>query len=165
MRRTIVNTFSLPEPAAFDSSAPAPHPRGLVGMHRSARPGQGSEFATLRPFQVGDRLREWLPAFGATVQRHRDGLAVGDVDGDVLDAVDLRAGAVAGTPDAGAIRGSLLLGGSRVAADAIVNGCIIGPGAVVGPTIGTVLAVFIVHAYQALRAEAARTGTTSFSMH
>lgn len=49
-----------------------------------------------------------------------------------LDAVDLRAGAVAGTPDAGAISGSLLLGGSRVAADAIVNGCIIGPGAVVG---------------------------------
>lgn len=48
---------ALPEPAAFDSSAPAPHPRGLVGMHRSARPGQGSEFATLRPFQVGDRLR------------------------------------------------------------------------------------------------------------
>ena len=29
-----------------------------------------------------------------------------------------------------------------------------GPGAVVGPTIGTALAVFIVHAYQALRAEA-----------
>lgn len=47
----------LPQPAAFDSSAPAPHPRGLVGMHRSSRPGEGSEFASLRPFQVGDRLR------------------------------------------------------------------------------------------------------------
>lgn len=47
----------LPEPAAFDSTAPAPHPRGLVGAHRSARPGEGSEFATLRPFQLGDRLR------------------------------------------------------------------------------------------------------------
>jgi uncharacterized protein (DUF58 family) len=48
---------ALPQPAAFDSSAPAPHPRGLVGMHRSARPGEGAEFATLRPFQLGDRLR------------------------------------------------------------------------------------------------------------
>ncbi|MGO0575049.1 DUF58 domain-containing protein [Ornithinimicrobium panacihumi] len=48
---------TLPAPIAFDSSAGAPHPRGLVGMHRSARPGEGSEFATLRPFQVGDRLR------------------------------------------------------------------------------------------------------------
>lgn len=47
----------MPQPAAFDSSAPAPHPRGLVGMHRSTRPGEGSEFASLRPFQVGDRLR------------------------------------------------------------------------------------------------------------
>lgn len=47
----------LPHPAAFDSSAPAPHPRGLVGMHRSSRPGEGAEFASIRPFQVGDRLR------------------------------------------------------------------------------------------------------------
>lgn len=47
----------LPQPSAFDSSAPAPHPRGLVGQHRSSRPGEGAEFATLRPFQVGDRLR------------------------------------------------------------------------------------------------------------
>ncbi|HSP59742.1 MAG TPA: DUF58 domain-containing protein [Ornithinimicrobium sp.] len=47
----------LPQPAAFDGSAPAPHPRGLVGAHRSSRPGEGSEFASLRPFQVGDRLR------------------------------------------------------------------------------------------------------------
>ena len=48
---------TLPEPVAFDSSTGAPHPRGLVGMHRAARPGEGSEFASLRPFQVGDRLR------------------------------------------------------------------------------------------------------------
>lgn len=47
----------IPQPSAFDTSAPAPHPRGLVGQHRSARPGEGAEFATLRPFQVGDRLR------------------------------------------------------------------------------------------------------------
>ena len=48
---------AVPEPTAFDSTAPAPHPRGLVGSHRSSRPGEGAEFATLRPFQLGDRLR------------------------------------------------------------------------------------------------------------
>ncbi len=48
---------TVPLPSAFDTRAPAPHPRGLVGLHRSARPGDGSEFATIRPFQVGDRLR------------------------------------------------------------------------------------------------------------
>ncbi|GAA4426854.1 hypothetical protein GCM10023169_26110 [Georgenia halophila] len=47
----------LPDPAAFDATAPAPHPRGLVGRHRSTRPGEGSEFASIRPFQWGDRLK------------------------------------------------------------------------------------------------------------
>lgn len=46
-------------PAAehFDTGAPAPHPRGLVGHHRSARPGQGSEFNAIRHFQWGDKLK------------------------------------------------------------------------------------------------------------
>ena len=48
---------TLPVPSAFDSTAPIAHPRGLVGAHRSRRPGDGSEFATIRPFHVGDRLR------------------------------------------------------------------------------------------------------------
>lgn len=47
----------LPVPAVFDTSAPAPHPQGLVGVNRAARPGEGSEFAGIRPFQLGDRLR------------------------------------------------------------------------------------------------------------
>jgi len=47
----------LPAPSAFDSTAPAPHPQGLVGVNRSAHPGEGSEFASIRPFQLGDRLR------------------------------------------------------------------------------------------------------------
>jgi uncharacterized protein (DUF58 family) len=46
-----------PDPAVFDSSAPAPHPQGLVGLHRSRRPGDGSEFNTIRPFAWGDRLK------------------------------------------------------------------------------------------------------------
>ena len=48
---------TLPLPSVFDSSSPAVHPVGLVGLSRSARPGDGSEFASVRPFQSGDRLR------------------------------------------------------------------------------------------------------------
>lgn len=47
----------LPARAAVDAHAPAPHPRGLVGMERAAREGEGSEFNRVRPFAAGDRLR------------------------------------------------------------------------------------------------------------
>ncbi len=46
-----------PATADFEASAPTPHPEGLVGLNRSTRPGSGTEFAAIRPFQVGDRLR------------------------------------------------------------------------------------------------------------
>lgn len=48
---------TLPVPAAFDSNAPMRPDRGLVGLHRSARAGEGSEFAGIRAFAVGDRIR------------------------------------------------------------------------------------------------------------
>lgn len=48
---------AVPDPDLFESSAPAPHPRGLIGRHRSVRPGEGAEFDTVRPFRWGDRLR------------------------------------------------------------------------------------------------------------
>lgn len=48
---------ALPRTTGFDLDAPAPHPRGLVGHHRAARPGEGSEFRSVRPFQWGDRLK------------------------------------------------------------------------------------------------------------
>lgn len=47
----------LPGPAPQEARAPAPHPRGLVGQERASRPGEGTEFAKVRPFQAGDRLR------------------------------------------------------------------------------------------------------------
>jgi uncharacterized protein (DUF58 family) len=47
----------LPLTAPFDSRAEAPQPLGLVGAHRSRRAGSGAEFAGIRPFQPGDRLR------------------------------------------------------------------------------------------------------------
>jgi uncharacterized protein (DUF58 family) len=48
---------TLPMPGTFDSRAPVPHPIGLVGTHPSRRPGDGSEFSSIRPFAPGDRLR------------------------------------------------------------------------------------------------------------
>jgi uncharacterized protein (DUF58 family) len=47
----------LPGTAPFDSRAEVPQPLGLVGAHRSRRPGEGTEFSGIRPFQAGDRLR------------------------------------------------------------------------------------------------------------
>jgi uncharacterized protein (DUF58 family) len=47
----------LPGPTAYTSRAETPQPRGLVGAHRSARAGSGTEFAGIREFQPGDRLR------------------------------------------------------------------------------------------------------------
>ena len=47
----------MPVRAPFDSRAEAPQPLGLVGGHRSRRPGEGTEFSAIRPFQSGDRLR------------------------------------------------------------------------------------------------------------
>jgi uncharacterized protein (DUF58 family) len=52
-----LDTATLPVPAAFDASAPTPHPRGIVGLNRSNRPGSGTEFNTIRAFHPGDRLR------------------------------------------------------------------------------------------------------------
>ncbi|EWT00470.1 hypothetical protein N865_15600 [Intrasporangium oryzae NRRL B-24470] len=48
---------ALPLPSAFDTSAPTPHPRGIVGQNRSSHPGSGTEFNTIRRFHPGDRLR------------------------------------------------------------------------------------------------------------
>lgn len=43
--------------APYHSRAESPQPRGLVGAHRSNRPGSGTELAGIRAFQSGDRLR------------------------------------------------------------------------------------------------------------
>jgi uncharacterized protein (DUF58 family) len=48
---------TLPLPAVFDNRASAPNPQGIVGSHHSRRQADGVEFATIRPFAVGDRLR------------------------------------------------------------------------------------------------------------
>ena len=52
--RTLV---ALPQTSRFDASAPPVRSPGLVGVNRSPRQGSGTEFASIRPFQPGDRLR------------------------------------------------------------------------------------------------------------
>ena len=48
---------ALPRPARFDAAAPPVHTPGLVGVNRSPRYGSGTEFASIRRFQHGDRLK------------------------------------------------------------------------------------------------------------
>jgi uncharacterized protein (DUF58 family) len=48
---------TLPLPAQFDAAPPMHRANGLVGLNRSAHPGDGNEFSGIRPFQTGDRLR------------------------------------------------------------------------------------------------------------
>ena len=47
----------LPHTSPFDSRSETPRPVGLVGVNRSPRLGAGVEFADIRPFRPGDRLR------------------------------------------------------------------------------------------------------------
>ena len=48
---------SLPLPTLFEANGAIRHSLGLVGLSRSAAPGDGSEFAGIRAFQAGDRIR------------------------------------------------------------------------------------------------------------
>jgi uncharacterized protein (DUF58 family) len=79
---------SLPVPAVFDAKAQPPHPIGLVGLNRSVRTGEGSEFAGIRAFQPGDRIRRvhW-PVSLRTRQLHVTS-TYADHDSHVLLVVD-----------------------------------------------------------------------------
>ena len=50
-----VRVYPVTEP--FDADEAMPRAAGLVGSHRSRRPGEGGELAGVRPFGPGDRLR------------------------------------------------------------------------------------------------------------
>lgn len=93
----------VPVGATYDSRGEAPHPLGLVGAHRSRRAGGGTEFAGIRPFAPGDRLRRihW------PVSLRQDELHVvttsAEEDAGVLLVVDAladlgRSGGVGGAP-------------------------------------------------------------------
>ncbi|MGC4942588.1 DUF58 domain-containing protein [Kribbella sp. DT2] len=48
---------TLPLREGFEAVDAVPRPAGLVGLHRSRRPGEGTELSGVRPFRTGDRLR------------------------------------------------------------------------------------------------------------
>ncbi|TDO44142.1 uncharacterized protein (DUF58 family) [Kribbella sp. VKM Ac-2527] len=52
-----VSVTTLPLREGFEAVDAVPRPAGLVGLHRSRRPGEGTEIAGVRPFRTGDRLR------------------------------------------------------------------------------------------------------------
>ena len=54
--RTASHTV-LPPIEPLPAAPLPPRAAGLVGAHRSARPGDGQELRDIRPFQTGDRLR------------------------------------------------------------------------------------------------------------
>jgi uncharacterized protein (DUF58 family) len=58
--KTLDNRYrvtTLPLPDVFDAASSTLRANGLVGLNRSTHPGDGNEFAGVRPFQAGDRLR------------------------------------------------------------------------------------------------------------
>ncbi|WP_026425035.1 DUF58 domain-containing protein [Actinokineospora inagensis] len=93
-RRTV-----LPPVAPLTPGRLPPRASGLVGVHRSRRPGDGVEQRAVRPFQPGDRLRrvDWRVTLRATAatgeplgalhvrERHAE------VDADLVIALDSRA--------------------------------------------------------------------------
>ena len=52
-----LSVTTLPLRDGFEAIDAIPRPAGLVGLHRSRRPGEGTELAGVRPFRTGDRLR------------------------------------------------------------------------------------------------------------
>ncbi|MEM9035533.1 MAG: DUF58 domain-containing protein [Actinomycetota bacterium] len=48
---------ALPLPPVFDAAQSPHRGNGLIGVNRSTRLGDGQDFAAIRPFQPGDRLR------------------------------------------------------------------------------------------------------------
>jgi uncharacterized protein (DUF58 family) len=118
---------TLPALGPYDSRAASPHPIGLVGTHPARRPGDGSEFASIRPFQPGDRLRRvhWRVSL-RTGALHVTS-TVAEEDASVLLVVDGgvevgRSGGVHGAPSsldvavraAGAVAEHYLVRGDRV---------------------------------------------------
>ncbi len=57
MTTTHISLTTLPVPSVFDTQAPMRPTDGLVGLYRSKRRGEGSEFAGIRAFATGDRIR------------------------------------------------------------------------------------------------------------
>jgi len=96
--RTASHTV-LPPVEPLPAAPLPPRAAGLVGAHRSARPGDGQELRDIRPFQTGDRLRrvDWRVSLRASAAIGGEALAPGtlhvrerhaEADADLVLALD-----------------------------------------------------------------------------
>jgi len=85
-----VSCTVLPGVDFTPAAALPPRPAGLVGTHRTRRPGDGSDLLDVRPFQPGDRLRriDWrVSARRGDLHVRRTAV---DADADVVLCLDSR---------------------------------------------------------------------------
>ncbi len=81
----------LPTPPPLQAHGEQPQPAGLVGAHRSSRPGAGTELAGIRVFQPGDRLRRIHWAVSARTGTLHVTTTRAEQDAGLLLVVDLLA--------------------------------------------------------------------------
>lgn len=110
-----VRVYPVTEPFAADEAMPAA--AGLVGNHRSRRPGEGGELAGVRPFAPGDRLRriDWRVSLRTRALHVASTLS--DRDAEVLLLLDVLAEAGA----SGGVRGSASVLDTTVRAAAAIS--------------------------------------------
>jgi uncharacterized protein (DUF58 family) len=83
----------VPYRERFSVGDALPVSSGIVGTHRSRRPGEGTDLAGIRPFQVGDRLRRinWpvsLRSRSAGTQTLHVTATLTDLDATVMLVID-----------------------------------------------------------------------------
>ena len=78
----------LPQAVAYESNAEAPQPHGLVGAHRSMRFGSGTEFADIREFHPGDRLRRINWRVSTRTEKLHSTISQTEEDGAMLIVLD-----------------------------------------------------------------------------
>jgi uncharacterized protein (DUF58 family) len=83
-----VAVATLPLREGFAAVDAVPRPAGLVGLHRSRRPGEGTELAGIRPFRTGDRLRRINWAVSARTQELHVTSTWSDRDTEVVILLD-----------------------------------------------------------------------------
>lgn len=86
-----LRVYPLTEP--FDADEAMPRAAGLVGQHRSRRPGEGGELAGVRQFGPGDRLRRVDWRVSLRTERLHVAATLSDRDAEVAVLLDLLADA------------------------------------------------------------------------
>jgi uncharacterized protein (DUF58 family) len=82
-----------PMTEAFAADEAMPRAAGLVGQHRSRRPGEGGELAGVRQFAPGDRLRRIDWRVSLRTERLHVAATLSDRDAEVVLLLDLLADA------------------------------------------------------------------------